>query len=185
MSEPRGECAECGRVWKADELEPFEDVLDLEPGDEVPLGRCPGTVGEGDRETCGVSCFLVRPVPISRPGSTLEDLHNDLAALECAHAVVLAHAHGEPPSRLNDANAEACEAWLRAKIAETENTIDALEGAGPPLESTAPLCEVCGERPGTAVVVGRTMAAPVAGGTVDVDVEQERTLCDECREAKS
>lgn len=80
MSAARGRCQDCGKVWDDADLLPFENATDLEPGDEVPLGRCPAlpdgrkaTQWQDNRdedtdheatgdEACYAQCLLVKPV---------------------------------------------------------------------------------------------------------------------------
>jgi len=92
---------------------------------------------------------------ISSPGSTLEDLENDLAALDMLDDA-LRFALDEGADRwkpgMNRGDPKAVLAWLREKIAETENSIDALSGLGMPdpdqlplpLEPTRIPCARCG-----------------------------------------
>jgi len=114
-------------------------------------------------------------VPISRPGSTLEDLHNDADALTELVRLAAWAADGQAgaplPGKKRTIPPESVKAlaWAKQRLAETSNTIDALEGAGPPLEATVAICDVCEERPSVAV--------RVYAGT-------EMNVCDECRQVK-
>lgn len=66
----RATCSACGAVYDADSvdavvrdepghpcMDPYEDVLDLCPGDEVPAGRCTAML-KGEEFPCGMSCYL-------------------------------------------------------------------------------------------------------------------------------
>lgn len=81
-------------------------------------------------------------VPINSTGSTIEDLENDLAALECVRqAVAQCLEDGDLAKHVFSWGAAAFEpeavlAWLEEKIQETENTIESLEGAGPPVNES-------------------------------------------------
>lgn len=60
----RARCLDCGAEHDVEALEPFEDALDLEPGDEVPAGRCPAKLVDPSEPNdadavCGAQCLLV------------------------------------------------------------------------------------------------------------------------------
>lgn len=62
-------------------------------------------------------------VPISAPGSTVEDLENDRAALDnLARALECALDYGFQV----DGDPDGLRAWVKGRLQETENSIDAL-----------------------------------------------------------
>lgn len=108
-------------------------------GDESPTGCRNASHREA---LCGPCAAHAARVPISAPGSTLDDLHNDHAVLDDLLTLLSWAAN---PARLDGSGVDEdwterlvnvttadAEKWLRARLAETANSIDAREDAGPP-----------------------------------------------------
>jgi hypothetical protein len=139
--------------------------------------------------------------PISAPGSTVEDLENDLAALtmalrlaeygnDCCERDAVP---GNDPSKANPHSAaradrdvarlyndgagafeaSALVVWLQERIAETENTIDGLTGAGPPVPGRAP-----GETLRGGIEAVRAIAAAWVSGNLAQAVNDARLWAD-------